>query len=165
MILRLTQNLNARLKGGPMAESELHEDPLLDWSARTFEAGAAEHLLLCNTKTLYCVVVGEITVTDVDHFTERALDAVRAILDGAGLGKVGRGVGPVQFAKSLDRSVTGSMNELVAHATVLLADQNMSMQKVGLRLNDVLLSVLRRGGQKYGRPREAFAELVAGAGG
>jgi hypothetical protein len=57
------------------------------------------------------------------------------------------------------------MNELVAHATALLDDQNMSIQQVGPRLNEVLLSALRRGGQKYGRPREAFAELVAGAGG
>jgi hypothetical protein len=165
MILRLTRALNDRLKGGPLVESLLHEDPLLDWSARTFEAGAAEYLLLCNTPSLYCVVLSDATFTDMNHFTDRMLGVVRSILDGAGRGAVGRGIGPVRFAKPLDRSVTGSLNELVAHATALLADRSMSVQEVGQRLNDVLLSALRRGDRKYGTPREAFAELVAGAGG
>jgi hypothetical protein len=71
----------------------------------------------------------------------------------------------MQFAKPLDRSVTGSMNELVAHATALLDDRSVSVQQVGPRLNEVLLSALRRGDQKYGTPREVFAEPVAGAGG
>jgi hypothetical protein len=111
------------------------------------------------------VVLSDITVTDVDRFTDRMLGVVRSTLDGAGRGAVGRGVGPVRLAKPLDRSVTGSMNELAAHAAALLSDRSVSIQEAGMRLNEVLLSALRRGDQKYGRPREAFAELVAGAGG
>lgn len=165
MTLRLTQDLNARLKGGSLATLPLHANPLLDWSARTFAVEAAEYLLLCNTPSLYCVVLSDITVTDATRFTERILGVVRAILDGAGCGAVGQGVGSVRFAKPLDRSVTGSMNELVAHATALLDDRNMSIQQAGMQLNEVLLSALGRGVRKYGTPQEAFTELVAGAGG
>ena len=46
---------------------------------------------------------------------------------------------------------------LTAHGDVPVAD-------VGVRLNDVLLSALAVGSDKYGRPREAFAALVAGGG-
>lgn len=165
LIIRLTQALNARLKVPPLHESQLHQNPLLDWSARPFAVEATEHLLLCNTPSLYSVVLSDTTFTDVAPFTERVLGVVWAVLEESGCGSVGRGVGPTQFAKFLDRSVTGSMNELVAHATALLDDRSVSIQEVGLRLNEVLLSALGRGVRKYGTPREAFAELVAGAGG
>jgi hypothetical protein len=77
---------------------------------------------------------------------------------------VGRDLAPesVRFAKALDRSVTGSMNELVAYAEMLLAGGDLSVPEVGVRLNDFLLSALARAGEKYGTPRAAFAALVAG---
>ena len=60
--------------------------------------------------------------------------------------------------------MTGSINELITHATALLADGDLPAADVAVRLNDVLLSALAGGSNKYGRPRDAFAELVAGAG-
>jgi hypothetical protein len=54
------------------------------------------------------------------------------------------------------------MNELVAYATVLLAGADLSVPEIGVRLNDLLLSALAGGAEKYGTPRDAFAELVAG---
>ena len=164
MILRLPQKLNDRMKGGPLDVLQPHQNPLLDWSVRSFAVAAAEQLLLCNTLSLYWVVLDHVSGEDATRFSERVFGVVGSILEGVGCGAVGRGVEPVRFAKPLDRSVIGSMNELVAHATALMDDRNVSVQEAGLRLNEVLLSVLRRGDQKYGRPRAAFAELVAGAG-
>jgi hypothetical protein len=66
----------------------------------------------------------------------------------------------VCFAKALDRSVTCSMNELIKHATYLLAEGDISPFDVGFRLNDNLLSVLTNDGSSYGKPREAFKVLV-----
>ena len=40
------------------------------------------------------------------------------------------------------------MNELVADATMLLAESGLSVPEVGVRLNDFLLSALARGGEK-----------------
>lgn len=95
--------------------------------------------------------------------TGRVLGVIRAMLEGAGrLPDEGLApVEPVRFAKSLDRSVTGSVNELIAHATALLIDSHLSVADVGVRLNDILLPALAVGSNKYGRPREAFAALVA----
>ena len=165
MILRLTQNLNARLKGGSLATLPLHANPLLDWSARTFAVDRSEYVLLCNTPSLYSAVLDHVSSDDATRFSERVLGVVLAVLDGASGGAVGRGVESVRFAKYLNRSVTGSLNELAAHATAFLADGDLSVQEVGVRLNEVLLSALGRGTQKYGTPRDAFVELVARAGG
>lgn len=169
MILRLPLKLNARIKGGPLAASESHANPLLDWSIRAFEAGRNEYVLLSNTRSLYSAVLDGVANENAARFAERVVGVIRAILEGARRGPLA-GISsepapePVRFAKALDRSVTGSMNELVAYAEVLLADGGVSVPEVGVRLNDFLLSALARAGDKYGTPREAFAELVAGPG-
>ena len=52
------------------------------------------------------------------------------------------------------------MNELITHATAFLDDGDLAAADDGVRLNDILLSGPAGGSDKYGRPREAFAELV-----
>ena len=167
MILRLPQTLNARLGGGPLAATASHTNPLLDWSVRAFAAGMKAYVLLSNTRSLYSVVLDGVAGETRNQLAERVGGAVGVILDGAGrLASVGSELAPesVRFAKALDRSVTGSMNELVAYAEMLLADGHLSVPEVGVRLNDLLLSALTRAGEKYSTPREAFAVLVAGPG-
>ncbi|QDU21005.1 DUF6933 domain-containing protein [Urbifossiella limnaea] len=166
MLLRLPQTLNARLGGGPPAASASHANPLLDWSVRAFAAGTKAYLLLSNTRSLYSVVLVEVAGETRTQLAERVAGAVEGILDGAGrLAGVGRDLAAesVRFAKALDRSVTGSMNELVAYAELLLADGDLSVPEVGVRLNDLLLSAAAGEGKKYGTPRAAFAALVAGS--
>lgn len=165
MILRLPQTLNARLGGGPLAASASHANPLLDWSVRAFVAGAEEYVLLSNTRSLYSLVLDGVPGETRTQLAERVAGAVGTILDGTGrLAGVCNELAPesVRFAKALDRSVTGSMNELVAYAEVLLAGGDLSVPEVGVRLNDFLLSALARAGEKYSTPRAAFAALVAG---
>ena len=115
MILRPSQKLNARIKGGTLGVLPRHENPLLDWSAHVFAAGRAEYVLLSNTASLYSAVLDGAAIRDAGRFTERVLGVARAILDGAGRLPDERlaPVEPVSFAKSLDRSATGSMNELI----------------------------------------------------
>lgn len=141
-----------------------HANPLLDWSVRAFAVGKTEYVLLSNTRSLYSAVLDGVANEMRAQIAERVAGAVGVILDGAGrLASVGSELAPesVRFAKALDRSVTGSMNELVAYAEVLLADGDLSVPEVCVRLNDFLLSALARAGEKYGTPRAAFAALVA----
>lgn len=168
MILRLSQKLNARIKGGTLSALPPHANPLLDWSAHLFAVERAEYVLVSNTRSLYSLVLADVVFADTARFTERMLGVIRATLEGAGHGAHDRqnasAVEPVQLAKSLGRSMTGSMNELIAHATALLVDGDSSLTEVGEQLNDVLLSALASGSNKYGRPREAFAELISATG-
>lgn len=165
MILRLPQTLNARLGGGHVAALASHANPLLDWSVRAFVAGTKAYVLLSNTRSLYSLVLDGVPGETRTQLAERVAGAVGTILDGAArLAGVGSDLATesVRFAKALDRSGTGSMNELVAYAETLLAGGDLSVPEIGVRLNDFLLSALARAGEKYGTPRAAFAALVAG---
>ena len=166
MILRPSQKLNTRIKGGTLSVLARHENPLLDWSAHVFAVGRAEYVLLSNTSSLYSAVLDGAAIRDAARLTEQVLAVIRAVLEGAGRLPDERlaPVETVRFAKSLGRSVTGSMNELITHAVACLAHGDLPAADVGVRLNDTLLSALAVGSDKYGRPRDAFAALVVGAG-
>ncbi len=70
--------------------------------------------------------------------------------------------GNVQFAKALNRSVKGSMNELTKAAVFHLVGEDLSPQDVGFMLNDILLSALARSKKEvYGKPCEAFKLLAS----
>ena len=68
----------------------------------------------------------------------------------------------LRFAKALDRSVTGSMNDLIKHATYWLSEVDQSPFDVGFRLNDIPMSALASSGSPYGKPGEAFRALAGG---
>jgi hypothetical protein len=170
MIFRLSQRLNAKIKAGSLPAVPPDENPFADWSAALFVAGRTQYILLSNTKALYSTVLYGKGVTGAGHFIERALGSIRESMEDDRQGAVYRRfVAPasasVCFARALDRSVTGSVNDLVRHAAAWLAGGDLSPHEVGVRLNDILLSALGRGkSPPYGRPREAFRALVGGVG-
>ena len=167
MIFRLSHKLNAKIKAGALRALPPHENPLADWSAHLFVAGRTHHLLLSNTKSLDSTVRYGKGVTTDSHFIERALGGVREFMGADGQGVAyRRHIAPaadsVRFAKALDRSVTGSMNDLIRHAAYWLAEGDQSPFDVGLRLNEIPMSALANGGSPYGKPREAFRALAGG---
>ena len=170
MIFRLSQALNVRVKAGVLEALPLHNDPLLDWSAHLFPVGRSNFILLSNTASLLSAVVSGQGVTSVDRFRERAFDGIRACLTALGYESLARTVipaegGPVRFAKALNRSVSGSMNELVRCAESHMSEGDLTLPEVAGRLNDVLLSALAAGGSHgYGKPGEAFRVMMDGTG-
>jgi hypothetical protein len=169
MIFRLSQKLNSKIKAGTLRALPLHENPVADWSAHLFVADRTQYIILSNTKSLYATVMYGKGISNDSHFIERALSSIREFTEDDGQESVfSRFIAPasesVRFAKALDRSVTGSMNDLIRHATVWLAEGNLSPLEVGARLNDILLSALARNkSDAYGKPREALRALVSGA--
>ena len=105
-------------------------------------------------------------ITNTSRFIERALSTIRDLLESNGQPLLypklkASSAETVSYAKALDRSVTGSMNELIIHATDLLAESNLSPSEVGPQLNDVLISSLARTkSDRYGKPSEAFKQLT-----
>jgi len=68
--------------------------------------------------------------------------------------------GTVSFAKALNRSVTGSMNDHIHAAKFMLAD-DMAPTEIGYRLNETPMSALvGPDGRKYGYPKEVFKRLI-----
>jgi hypothetical protein len=168
MILRFSQKLNAKIKAGALGTLPLDENPFADWSAHLFVADRTQYIILSNTKSLYSTVMYGKGITNDSHFIERALGSIREFMEADGQEFVyHRFIVPVgasvRFAKALDRSVTGSMNDLINHATAWLAEGDISPFDVGFRLNDILLSALAGSDSfPFGRPRDAFKALARG---
>ena len=67
----------------------------------------------------------------------------------------------VRFATALNRSVTGSMNDLIGHATGWLEYGDVSPHDLGFRLNDIPLSAIATSkSEKYRKPNDAFKRLA-----
>jgi hypothetical protein len=167
MIFRLSQRLSNKLKEGRLPGSLLDDNPFADWSAHLFIADRAQYILLTNTRSLYSVVMFGKGVTNGSYFIERALSNIREFMEADGQGFVYHrfivpATGSVRFAKALDRSVTGSMNDLVKHATFWLAPGDIAPFEIGFRLNEIPMSALAPSKScPYGIPREVFKELLS----
>jgi hypothetical protein len=167
MIFRISQKLNSKINVGTLPTLPLDENPLADWSAHLFIAGRTQYIILSNTQSLYSTMMYGKGITNQSQFVERAFSSIRELMQDSGLEvayrrSIAPAAGSVQFAKALNRSVTGSMNDLIGHATMWLAEDNRSPHVVSIMLNDILLSALARSKSfPYGKPREAFKALVS----
>ena len=170
MIFRLSQILAKKLKEGSLPSVPLDDNPYADWSAHLFTADRTQYILVTNTKSLYSVVMYGKGITDGGLFIDRALSCIREFTEDDGQAFVYQrfiapASGSVRFGKALDRSVTGSTNELVKFATFWLEEGEVSPHELGFKLNDVLLSALAPSKKdSYGKPREAFKALADGLG-
>lgn len=164
MIFRLTQRLSNKIKAGRLSQSPLDENPHADWSARLFTANRVQYILLSNTASLYSVVLFGRGITHEGAFIGRALDAIREFMTDDGLGLihinfVAPGSGSIRFCKALNRSVTGSMNDLEFAARVYLETGEWSPCDVGHRLNETPLSAIPCIPKGYSTPRAAIGSL------
>jgi hypothetical protein len=66
----------------------------------------------------------------------------------------------VQFAKALNRSVTGSMNDMARHAAFWLAEGDVAPCEIGSRLKEIPMSALKHDRSTHGFPRDVFEALV-----
>ncbi len=166
MIFRLSHKLNAKLKAGTLPALPLHENPLADWSAHLFLADRTQYILLSNTKALYSTVMYVNGITNDSHFVERALSSIREFMEDDGQGAVyERFIAPasatVRFAKALNRSVTGSMNDMTKHAAYWLAAGDVAPFEIGSRLKEIPMSALKHDHSHYGFPRDVFEEMLS----
>ena len=166
MILRLSQKLNTKLKAGTLKAKPLDENPYADWSCHLFTFDRTQYILVSNTASLYSSVMYGSGITDDCIFITRAMSCLREFMEQDGQAFIYQKlIAPtaktVTFAKALNRSVIGSMNELIAEATYRLANEEISPFELGFGLNDILLSAIPgKNSDKYGRPNEAFRLLA-----
>ena|SRR6185437_12310015 len=168
MIFRVTQKLNSKIKAGNLGGLPLHENPFADWSAHVFVADRTQYILLSNTKSLHSIVIYGNGTTNGNHFIDRALSSIREFMEDDGQAFIYQRLivpacSSVRFAKALNRSITGSMNDLILHATVWLTEGNLSPHDVGFKLNNIpFLSLKDSKGNHYCTPREIFKSLMDG---
>ena len=167
MILRLSQKLSTKIKAGTLKPLPLDENPYADWSCHLFTADRTQYILVSNTQSLYsCVLYGK-GITNDYSFIQRVLSSLREFMEDDCQSFVYQkfvvpSSNTVRFARSLNRSVTGSMNDLIGHATGWLEHGDIAPHDLGFRLNDILLSAIATSkSDKYGKPNEAFKLLAS----
>ena len=100
-------------------------------------------------------------ISNDSQFLDRALSSIREFMVADGQEFIFRqfiapAAGTVRFASALNRSVTGSMNDLVDEAQMRLTEDELSPFDVGFMLNEMPMSYLG-----YKTPRDAFKNLDA----
>ena len=148
-----------------MAEAPLADNPLADWSGHLFNVGRTQYIILTNTASLYtCVMQGKGNPT-TDDYIRNVLSTLRDLMadDGLQLGyrkHIAPYCQPVIFAKPLNRSVIGSMNDLIRFATDWLED-GKAASEVGYQLNAIPFSALVDSeGKNYAYPKDVFRHLI-----
>ena len=114
---------------------------------------------MTNTSSLYSTVFYGRELAN--QFLNRALRAIREFMVDDGLEFIfQRLVAPatqtVRFASALNRSATGSMNDLIYHAQMWLTEGDLSPFDASFKLNEMPMSALG-----YRNPRDAFKSLDA----
>jgi hypothetical protein len=162
MIFRLSQKLAKKLKSPLPKSAPADPNPFADWSAHLFTADRTQYLILTNTPSLYSTVIYGRGISNDSEFLNRALSSIREFMVDDGQEFIFRTfVAPasvsVRLASALNRSVTGSMNDLICHAQMWLTEGDLSPFDVGIKLNDMPMSLL-----DYRKPREVFKARDAG---
>jgi hypothetical protein len=160
MIIRLSQKLAKKIKVSPTRILPPDANPFADWSTRLFIAYRAHYILLTNTASLYSAVMQGAGVSFDGEFLSRGLSQIRELMVDDGLELIyTRLVAPstaaIRFSKALNRSVTGSMNDLAFYAKMWLTDGDLSPHDVSFKLNEIPMSALG-----YANSREALKSLT-----
>lgn len=167
MIFRLTQKLAKKIKIGKREDAPTANNALADWSANVFVAKRQQYILLSNTQSLYSCILSGRGITSESTFIDGAMQTIDHFLSEDGLHDVfQRFLLPasqkVNFAKSLNRSVTGSMTDLIIAAKFHLEIHDLDLSEIAGRLNVTPLSALVDAeGRKYNCPKSAIRLLLA----
>ncbi|MBD3673865.1 MAG: hypothetical protein HUJ26_10105 [Planctomycetaceae bacterium] len=165
MIFRLSQKLSKKIKSDKLLDLPMGENPLTDWSGHLFTVGRVQYIILTNTASLYsCLLRGKGITNDVT-FINRGLERIRELTTNDGLQHVyeefiAPECGTVRYAKALNRSVTGSMNDHIRAAKYLMIDHRSS-EEIENCLNETPMSAISGpDGRNYGFPKEVFTVLA-----
>lgn len=167
MIFRLSQKLNTKIKAGKLTTLPLNENPYADWSCHVFTVDRKQYIILCNTASMYSCVMPAKGLTSGRRFMEAALRTIGEFLQSDGEHAayqqfIAASADTATFAKALNRSVTGSMNELILAAQQEMSWGEETPDSVGAYLNDSLLSAIAtKEDRGYGKPKEAFQLLAS----
>src|SRR5664280_481491 len=163
MIIRLANSLAKKIKETDLASLPPDPNPFADWATRLFATDRAQYILITNSASLYSVVIYGRGVTNGNALIYKMTDMMRDVMDKDGLRliyekQIAPQTSTVSFSKAVNRSVTGSMNELVLVAKWHLIRDEMSPYDVSFLLNKTPLSFLK---DQY--QRDAFQSMGQGS--
>ncbi len=165
MNFRLTQLLAKKSKAGVLSSIPLAEDPLTDWSARVFNVSRTQYVIITNTASLYSAVIYARGLNNAHELIVGLMGAIADTMKQDGFAaaydqRIANHSGPNRFATPLNRSVTGSMTDMVDRAKWMLAN-DLSPDQVASRLNDTpMFAISGPDGRPGAFPIKAIKALI-----
>jgi hypothetical protein len=162
MIMRITKKLGDKIDFAPSHVLPLDSNPFADWSSHLFTAARVQYIIVTNTVSLYSMVMYGKGITNDGVFLDRVTSYMSEFIRDDGHEPIFESfmipcMARIAFSKMLNRSVLGSMNDLISQAKFSLSEGTISPYDVSFRLNSSLFSYL-----EYSTPREAFLSLATG---
>ncbi len=159
MIIRLSQKLGKKLGYQPTDTLPLDTNPYADWTGHLFRADRTQYIMLSNTASLYSVIMYGRGITHDSIFIKDAMTTLSETLHDDGFEFIAQRLvipeaARISLSKPLNRSVTGSMNNLIMIAKCYLEDGDVSPYDLSFKLNGVIMSYINNF-----TPREAFSGL------
>lgn len=159
MILRLTAQLGKKIGITPSRVLPMDTNPYTDWTAHLFRADRTQYILLANTTSLYSVVLYGRGITNFSDFMNSAIFSIIDTLRNDGFVFIAEQLMAPNtckafISKSLSRTVTGSINDLVSQSKYYLEGGDLSPYHLSQKINELPFSYI-----DYTSPREAFSKL------
>jgi hypothetical protein len=159
MLIRFTQKLSKKLKIGPLAKLADDPGPFIEWYANLFTAERAQYILITEAKSLLSIVIYGRGITDDTKFLKLWLDSTREYL--SEIGKkfiferiIGPRTGQFIYAKTANKSILGSMNDMVSMSKFMLPTRDMSPFDLSQMINETPFKAI-----SFQRPLDAFDKL------
>jgi hypothetical protein len=130
MILRATKKLATKLNINSLRDFEGQITALEEWYGDSFSVGNLEFILLTNAFSLYSKLIPGKGITDLRIFEEAIANRILVY-------------------KTANRSVVGSMNDMISHTKFYMTNYKMSLSEISDKLNKMPFSYL-----KYKSPLE-----------
>ena len=160
MIVRTTGKLAKQVGVSSLNTIPLAENPFADWTCRVFAVGERESLMLItNTASLYSLLASANGLENLEQFVYGLIRCIERHLLTDGFEEVFREhvvpeLETMRLAKTLNRTVTGSMTDMVKLATHMLFEDGDTLEQVAGKLNKTPFGAL-----DYDYPRDRFAGL------
>jgi F0F1-type ATP synthase delta subunit len=167
MILHCTQKLLKELGNLPLQKPDVPTTGLGNWYANLLTIDRRKCILFTNEKTLYSFLVPKVKKDNLKNIVDEFLLNLSMNLQAEGIpieviSKVMQEYSDIGFAKTVNKHVLGSMNELTFQYKDIIMNRYARIEQVkALELNREINRTIM-GGINYLKPVESLRELLLG---
>lgn len=147
MVLRATVKLASKLRIKSLQNYDNRVSAFEHWYGHLFSANKVQYILLTNVYSLYSVVFTAKGVLDLQYFAKTAAINLSELMETQKIGHltsrfVNDSFYSIEMVKTNDRSIIGSMNDMIHHVEFFINQYKMPLMDISERLNNTPYSLI-----------------------
>ena len=156
MIIKITSKLSKKLNISLSLIEGENEPSINNWYANLFTFKRTQYILITNEKTLFSFVLAGKGILNNTLFVKKISLQLKQMLEDYNLSFVWEKhfvyeFSTINFSKTTNRKVLGTMNEIIFHAQIILWKKEITLYDLSFELNTLIYSLI-----EYKKPVEAF---------